>query len=490
MINSTSKSAPVIEGFEELNFSVNSAFERLLDSCEIAPVGRNHETVVDRSVRCVMQLKHIANVYWDGLNAALQQVKTQLLAPNATVDAELHKVLVYQSGDFFKPHFDSKKRDDHLLTLSVVCASACDGGRVSFDNGYGSDASGSYSDSSDDEEATREAERARKERDEGNPIYEWQGDQAGDWCCWFASQRHSVAPVLSGFRVVATYNVFVNEIANSEITQRFGEAEHSSMEITLGSVAYRRVAEMLALDDLLAFSRTCKSAHNQFGTIEMLCAAFGRSCRPAILTAVPSSSSHFGFLLQHKHSFDGREFVTPCHLRKRDHAFAKGLSLALCAPLVTRPCELVKEVKTDLQSVCYRIAKCVLDFHIFNDDEIFGLAAHFNADIQDSTVAVPEPFRELLECDRISVAEVVRLNLTSTENDSDIEQNFIPFRGVGWMCSMHYLDKYRTYKNSRSSLRQLWGNEAMFSVFWYKETALLIKLRDAENPPFSADLYS
>jgi hypothetical protein len=49
------------------------------------------------------------------------------------VEAELYKVLIYREGDFFKWHWDSKKSENHIMTLCIdVGLDSCEGGELNF----------------------------------------------------------------------------------------------------------------------------------------------------------------------------------------------------------------------------------------------------------------------------------------------------------------------------------------------------------------------
>jgi hypothetical protein len=101
------------------------------------------------------------------------------------VTAELHDVLLYSPGDFFKPHVDTKKGPKHLMTLAVdagLCP-PCRGGELVL---------GTYKDGS-----------------EVSLL------GAGSFCAWYTNVVHEVTPLLSGNRCVAVYNVSA-EAANIE----------------------------------------------------------------------------------------------------------------------------------------------------------------------------------------------------------------------------------------------------------------------------------
>jgi hypothetical protein len=116
-------------------------------------------------------------VEWAGLQAALAQLEREgfLRGP---VTAELHDVLLYSPGDYYKPHTDTKKGPKHLMTLAVdtgLCP-PCRGGELVL----GTDKDGGE---------------------------EWLPRGAGSFCAWYTNVVHEVMPLLSGNRCVAVYNV-------------------------------------------------------------------------------------------------------------------------------------------------------------------------------------------------------------------------------------------------------------------------------------------
>jgi hypothetical protein len=99
--------------------------EELRALCKQAQCGVRNETVTDLSARKTLRASPSkVGVEWAGLQAALAQLEREgfLRGP---VTAELHDVLLYSPGDFFKPHVDTKKGPKHLMTLAVdtgLCA--------------------------------------------------------------------------------------------------------------------------------------------------------------------------------------------------------------------------------------------------------------------------------------------------------------------------------------------------------------------------------
>ena len=313
-----------------------STVEDVLAACAQAPVGRGTETLVDTSVRRVMESERIA-VHWPGLPAALEQVQLEL-CPWLDLEAKLYKVLVYRKGDFFTWHLDSKKEQGHVLTLTVDCgAPACKGGGIEFkrvpaaqwrsdakyalfddddrkawyedndpddeppdwyedemfkkyqefcdERGYVIYSVQSYED--DDYEALKEAwskellerqARWAKEADARKKKRLWSADAPGDWCCWSITEEHRVRQVTSGCRVVAVYNVLgrprkeLAPVPPDEAVQPLQEPSGATPE---QSWSYCKLVKMLS--------------------------------EPRLTRALQASGYHrVGFLLHHEYNFDTR----------------------------------------------------------------------------------------------------------------------------------------------------------------------------------------
>ncbi|CAE7508737.1 unnamed protein product [Symbiodinium natans] len=174
-------------GLEGLTSLRSSDIEMLLEKCQQAPCGKGEKTVVDVSVRRVMQTVEVG-VQWPELPSVLQEVEQQLF-PGTVLRAELDKLLIYRPGDFFKEHRDSKRYDDHVATLVAIADCFHTGGAVVF-----------YED--------------------GREVARWEGG-GGSWCCWLTSSKHEIEPVLEGYRVVATYKILAAPSENQIFPERF-----------------------------------------------------------------------------------------------------------------------------------------------------------------------------------------------------------------------------------------------------------------------------
>lgn len=97
--------------------------------CVPAPCGKGEETVLDPTQRRTLETQEV-RVVWDGLSDALEACSRQL-CPWLSLEARFYKLLLYEQGDFFRRHVDSKRAPEHLLTLVVDCGfGPCDGGQV------------------------------------------------------------------------------------------------------------------------------------------------------------------------------------------------------------------------------------------------------------------------------------------------------------------------------------------------------------------------
>jgi len=71
---------------------------------------------------------------------------------------------------------------------------------------------------------------------------------------------------------------------------------------------------------------------------------------------------------------------------------------------------------------------------------------------------------------------------TYTELDEDLGGDIIPFRGVVWVFNTWYLWKHCTRDRPYiDSINHLWGNQSNFSIYWYKDVALFVKIGDEEE---------
>lgn len=125
-----------VEGTGTLSFPVPDAqIASMVRRAERSPYGRGEETIVDTSVRNVWQIApgkvEIGGKSWaTNFENLLSKVKAGLGCEDASVYAELYKLLVYDRGGFFLAHRDTEKTEGMFGTLVVTLPSAFRGGAL------------------------------------------------------------------------------------------------------------------------------------------------------------------------------------------------------------------------------------------------------------------------------------------------------------------------------------------------------------------------
>ena len=125
-----------VDGAGSLSFPVPETQVRaIIEVARRAPYGKGTETLVDTSVRDCWQIDseqvRLGGAAWtDTFSGLLQAVATGLGCPVERLDARLHKLLVYETGGFFKEHRDTEKADGMIATLSVSLPVAGSGGEL------------------------------------------------------------------------------------------------------------------------------------------------------------------------------------------------------------------------------------------------------------------------------------------------------------------------------------------------------------------------
>ena len=125
-----------VKGAGTLSFPIpGPQIEALVQHATQAPYGRGEETLVDTSVRNVWQISpgavKISGKSWAvNFENILSKVTAGLGCQDATVSAELYKMLVYGRGGFFLAHRDTEKTAGMFGTLVVTLPSAYRGGAL------------------------------------------------------------------------------------------------------------------------------------------------------------------------------------------------------------------------------------------------------------------------------------------------------------------------------------------------------------------------
>src|SRR5271156_641312 len=158
----------------------------IISKSKQSPFGKGAETLVDTSVRRSWELNpsefSLRNPEWTRtMKSILSSVYNmlQLSGGLENMTAELYKLLVYEEGAFFKPHQDSEKTPGMFGTLVVCLPSSHQGGDVVLSH--------------------------------NQEKYEFKTSLHSDFgmsfAAWYSDVLHEVKPVISGYRLVLTYNM-------------------------------------------------------------------------------------------------------------------------------------------------------------------------------------------------------------------------------------------------------------------------------------------
>lgn len=163
---------------------------RLRDVAKPSRYGLRDKTVFDRSVRNSWEIARrrirIDQRRWnETLIPLLDDIRAALgLAEGVELKAEMHNMLVYERGQFFRPHQDSEKDDAMIGTLVVSLPSQYRGGEMTVE--------------------------------QHGEVMAFRGSRSTlQLVAFYADCRHEVHRVTSGARVVLTYNLLAKGIART-----------------------------------------------------------------------------------------------------------------------------------------------------------------------------------------------------------------------------------------------------------------------------------
>lgn len=172
-----------VQGVGPVRLPVSRAQAELL--CGVARparYGRGERTLLDTEVRDTWEIPvdrvSLDERRWSPtLERMLERVRDDLGLPDGhRLRAELHSMLVYGPGQFFRQHRDSEKSDDMVATLVVTLPSSFRGGSLVIEHG--------------DDTVTSRGSKSRL-----------------SFVAFYADCPHEVRPVTEGYRVSLTYNL-------------------------------------------------------------------------------------------------------------------------------------------------------------------------------------------------------------------------------------------------------------------------------------------
>ncbi len=191
-----------VTGVGPIDFPITPPIaKKLRDVACASPFGLREQTLHDPSVRnsreiAASQVK-IAERRWKSVFAnCLRKIQTDLGLPNeCEIEAIFDKLLVYEEGQFFKPHQDSEKCDQMFGTLVVILPSEYSGGAVTVEH------------------------RGKKK------VFRRIESQAKDLSllAFYADCHHAVSPIKSGVRVALTYQLRLDGRSNAALPKVRGD---------------------------------------------------------------------------------------------------------------------------------------------------------------------------------------------------------------------------------------------------------------------------
>ncbi|MGE3758888.1 MAG: 2OG-Fe(II) oxygenase [Pseudobdellovibrionaceae bacterium] len=175
----------------------------LIVEAEPARYGLKAKTLLDRNVRDTWEIPKTrihTDLAWDAeLRKALLKIQKDLNLPEEGIlTADLHNLLIYMPGQFFKAHQDSEKSDGMLATLVIVLPSDFTGGELVIN----------------------------QHRDQR--VFDFSGKSTNlNFVAFYTDCYHEVKEVTSGYRLALTYNLFFKSQSQTLKTHRNLELEEA-----------------------------------------------------------------------------------------------------------------------------------------------------------------------------------------------------------------------------------------------------------------------
>lgn len=173
--------------------------------CKQSPFGRGDETVVDETVRKTWELdmSHIEcrNTGWTTFERTLADQAVADMGVKASALAQPYKLLLYEEGAFFKAHRDTEKVPGMFGTMVICLPSEHTGGEVYLTHGG----------------------KQQTLLTAATSAYDL------STLAWYSDVQHEIKPILSGYRLVLTYNLVQDQTAPKQ-TAAAQDANHETLE--------------------------------------------------------------------------------------------------------------------------------------------------------------------------------------------------------------------------------------------------------------------
>ena len=191
-------------GFVGLPLSDRDA-EAIAALCKRSPFGKGDETVLDESVRKTWELEasqiECRNPAWAAFEKTLANQAITDIGVQVPALAQPYKLLLYEEGAFFKAHRDTEKVPGMFGTMIVCLPSEHTGGEVHLTHNQ-------------KRQILRTAESS---------AYNL------STLAWYSDVQHEIKPVLSGYRLVLTYNLVQDQTAPKQ-TAAAQDTNHERLE--------------------------------------------------------------------------------------------------------------------------------------------------------------------------------------------------------------------------------------------------------------------
>ncbi|KAI0747522.1 hypothetical protein C8Q74DRAFT_1212530 [Fomes fomentarius] len=207
------------ESAQHLNFSnaTPTQLQLLAEACQRATFGVNQQDVLDETYRKAGKLDNDEfMIRFDPTRSGILDIVHSELAIDRLIveDAirpELYKLNVYGPGSFFRPHVDTPRGELQFGSLVIVFPATHEGGALKIRYAENPNES-----AEDESEGTGECTEYTFD---SSTLLSTCAEPSIAYVAFFSDVEHEVLPVISGYRVTITYNLYW--ATNSETSTTF-----------------------------------------------------------------------------------------------------------------------------------------------------------------------------------------------------------------------------------------------------------------------------
>ncbi|UZO82378.1 hypothetical protein NBT05_07860 [Aquimarina sp. ERC-38] len=204
-----------VKNLGEISFPIDPVKAKsLIQVSHKAPFGKGSKTIYDNNVRSAWEIDATSisfhNPEWSPyLKKIIKKVKKGLgFEKEKSIEANLYKLLIYETGDFFLPHKDSEKEKGMFGTLIIGLPSDYTGGllNINFDG-----------------------------RNNSIDFSEAFQSYKIPYAAFFADCEHEVKPILSGYRICLVYNLINKDQSTTIRTPKFSSQQIKISKLLISS---------------------------------------------------------------------------------------------------------------------------------------------------------------------------------------------------------------------------------------------------------------